>query len=506
MLQIRFKTGSEEYLTLQAEAGENLLSILQEGGVKIAEPCGGMGRCKKCLVSVTKDGGSAETHLACQYSVSESCMVEWLREKEENLLILGAPLDERVSDGTVMGDAAFGIAVDIGTTTLATALVDISNSKTIQVVTAANSQRRFGADVITRIKAASEGKADSLRESIQGDVNSCIGRLLEGNCEDVSGVKCIAVAGNTAMLHLLMGYPVKSLGEYPFKAYSLQLEEHTYSEVFGVDNFDAPVFLLPGCSAFVGADIVSGMYDLGFPGTGDTYLLIDLGTNGEMAIGNRDRLLVASAAAGPAFEGGNIGQGMGSIPGAISTVEIDPDKKTVRTETIGGLPAAGLCGTGALEAVSELFKAGVIDGNGTLTDEYFDEGFLLDKGYDGREIRLTQGDIRELQMGKAAIRAGLELLMKHFGVEASSISNVFIAGGFGYYLDVKKAASIGLIPDELPGKTKAVGNSSLNGAIRFLKDQNNGISGTVALAQMAEEVTLAKDPDFNDIYMKYMTF
>ena len=286
----------------------------------------------------------------------------------------------------------------------------------------------------------------------------------------------------------------------------------------------------------MGADIVSGLYSLDLLNRTELCAFIDLGTNGEMAVGNRDRLLVTSTAAGPAFEGGNIEYGIGSIPGAISSVSLSEEpslpeplppvdgrktagsshKITAAIQTIGNKSPSGICGTGVIEAVAELLRVGLIDKTGMLDEEYFEDGFPLavmsSEGPEKEErIVLTQKDIREIQLAKSAIRAGFEVLLRRFGTDCAHISRLYIAGGFGYYLDVNKAALTGMIPKELTYKAEAVGNSSLNGVIRFLTSPDD--EGTLKqaellkkLAEYGEEISLSSDPDFGRLYMQYMMF
>ena len=257
-------------------------------------------------------------------------------------------------------------------------------------------------------------------------------------------------------------------------------------------------------------------------------LLIDLGTNGEMAVGNRERILVTSTAAGPAFEGGNISCGMGSVPGAISHVEINDAvvgepgvrlqnseetkdssrsavQSRVRFQTIGGQPPIGLCGTGVIETTYELVKVGFVDETGMLEEDYFEAGFELARTPEGRPIVFTQKDVREMQLAKSAVRAGLETLLKRYGITYENIDRVFLAGGFGYKADLEKMVGIGMLPEELRAKTTAVGNSSLAGAARFLTSAG-AEERLKKLVEISTEVELSSDKDFNDFYMEYMFF
>ena len=371
-------------------------------------------------------------------------------------------------------------AVDLGTTTLAMSKVDPSDGQVISTVTGVNHQRAFGADVISRIAAAGNGKSVQLRQCILNDLDHLRKQL------ELPEDAPMIVSGNTTMEHLLQGLPCESLGTAPYTPVDITL--HSCGNMT----------ILPGISTFVGADIVSGITACGMDRNEEINILVDLGTNGEIAVGNRDRILCASTAAGPAFEGGNISCGVAGIPGAVCSMEIRDRKAYVKT--IGGLPPAGLCGTGVLEAVYEMLKEELIDETGLLDDEFFEEGFPIADG-----IVFTGKDIREVQLAKSAVRAGLEVLLKEYGADYKNIGTVYLAGGFGQKIDLKKAVGIGLLPEELMGRIVPAGNSSLTGAVMAVRDPGvlsrmRGIAGT------AEEISLSGNPLFSELYMEHMFF
>jgi len=241
-------------------------------------------------------------------------------------------------------------------------------------------------------------------------------------------------------------------------------------------------------------------------------LLIDLGTNGEMAIGNKEKILVTSTAAGPAFEGGNISCGVGSVSGAISDVVIDGDcvngdntGQGVSVTTIGDKLPVGLCGTGVIAMVAELLKNELVDETGLLDEDYFDDGFVIAKDADGEQLVFTQKDVREMQLAKAAVRAGLETLLLRYGVDYDGVDKVYIAGGFGFKMDLDKAIAIGLLPEELKGKVEAVGNSSLAGAKEAVLVKT-ATEEMEHICKIAKEVGLSSDKNFNEFYMDAMMF
>lgn len=232
-------------------------------------------------------------------------------------------------------------------------------------------------------------------------------------------------------------------------------------------------------------------------------MLIDLGTNGEMALGNEEALLVTSTAAGPAFEGGNITWGTGSIPGTVCHVW--QEDGSLQIGTIQDQPPVGICGTGVIELVSELVRAEEMDETGRLEEPWFEEGYPVVQNVRGEQIVLTQKDVREIQLAKAAVRAGIETLLSEYGVEASVVDTVYVAGGFGYCLDYEKAAEVGMFPQEFLGKLQAVGNSALQGAVQLLLDKEK-IQKAERIASRAREIDLSVHPVFQETYMDAMFF
>ena len=305
------------------------------------------------------------------------------------------------------------------------------------------------------------------------------------------------------MGHLLLGFSCRTLGVVPFTPVDISLMKLPFSEVFGSDLLAAEVVMLPGVTTYVGADITAGMYAYDIASSERISFLIDLGTNGEMALGNKDKLLVTSTAAGPAFEGGNITWGCGSIRGAICAAEIKNEKAQVKT--IGDGPPVGICGTGVVEITDALLREELLDETGVLDDDYFDDGFPVAETAGGETIVFTQKDVREVQLAKAAVRAGLETLLLRYGITYDDVAHVYLAGGFGYRMDKKKAVGIGLLPAALEDRIEAVGNSSLRGVIRYLADPE-GDDAVTGIAAKAEEVSLSADKAFNEFYMDAMMF
>lgn len=522
--------GEKEY-TLTAGESRNLLQVLMEQVSGLSAPCGGAGRCGKCAVLVKKGkfAVSAEDRkhfsekeleagyrLACTAVISGDFEAVWLGRQEEDMEVLTetgkeeqkemdkqaeeADKKDRMTDEKA-GESHQVLAIDIGTTTLAFGVYEEGGGELLAHQSGLNHQRAFGGDVIARIQASNEGERERLRELIREDLRKGIENLTKSGRINIENLTNTAIAGNTTMIHLLMGYSCEGLGVVPFTPYSVDTVHSTLEEICGL-NSDCPVVVFPGISAFVGGDIVSGMMAVELSKKEKPCLFLDLGTNGEMALGNDKKLLVTSTAAGPAFEGGNISCGIGSIPGAICHVKIEDG---VQTETIGDMPPVGICGTGVVETVAELLRAEELDETGLLEEEYFEGGYLLATDPEGKPISFTQKDIREIQLAKAAIRAGLETLLVRFGISYEDVGEVYVAGGFGYKLDLKKAVEIGMLPEELLERTVAVGNTSLQGAA-YLALGRFEASDAEMLAGRAEEISLANDKNFQDFYMEYMLF
>lgn len=361
------------------------------------------------------------------------------------------------------------VAVDLGTTTIGMYLINAVTGEQMGVFVSLNPQQIHGADVISRISNANAGKKEELQALITETIENGVKKLVKERTP-----KLIVISGNTVMGHLLMGYDVESLGVYPFKAEHLEQAE---TAICGIKTI-----LMPGISAFIGGDVVSGLYTLGFKDSKEVSLLIDLGTNAEMVIGNCDRMLALSAAAGPAF-----------------------DQKVYGSQLI--------------KAVAQILTEEKADRTGCLAEEYFELGCIA-----GRTL-VKQEEIRELQKAKAAVAAGITLLAREYGVQLSEIRKVYIAGGLGFYLDLDAAVEIGLFPKEFAGKMEAVGNTSLEGAYRYglaleqdVKEPDHQTDGLdyagqtkperelKELLSKVRELNLAELEGFEETYINAMNF
>ena len=484
--------------------GRSVMEALQAQGVYMAGNCGSNGTCGKCRVRFLSDAPAPSAadkkllstdaiargeRLACKARAAAGMRVELIAPDESAMKVESSfSVPERDlqessiagADRQAVSDRQIMAAVDIGTTTIVMSAVESGTGRILQTVTGVNHQRAWGADVISRMEASNQGRGEDLQKSILSDLDELREKL------ELPADVHMMISGNTTMEHLLQGLPCHTLGVAPYTPVDISLHEY------------GNMTILPGISTFVGADIVSGIVACGMDQSEEICILVDLGTNGEMAIGNRDRILSASTAAGPAFEGGNISCGIPGIPGAVCSVEIEDGE--ARVQTIGGLPAAGICGTGVLEVVYELLKEELIDETGLLDDDYFDDGFPVADG-----LVFTGKDVREVQLAKSAVRAGMEVLIESYGTDYDHIGKLYLAGGFGQKIDLKKAVGIGLLPEELLERMVPVGNSSLAGAVMAVG--NPAVLERMAeTARKSEETALAESPLFSDLYMDHMFF
>lgn len=530
---------------------KNLLEMLQEKNEYISAPCNGNGICGKCVVQY-KRGATEPTRrdrevfsekqledgyrLACQSYPAGAYEVE-IPESEETIEVLsewgkqqkmdaeglteadtqtpaeaktsGGIQDKETAEGTAekTENAIYGICIDIGTTTLAALLVNLETEADCQTAVSVNHQRTYGADVISRIDASNNGKKWEMQRCIRQDLQKLVGELAEKEGIHVAQIQRIVIAGNTTMCHLLRGFSCETLGVAPFLPVDLSWMEGSAADFLGMKELDTKVVILPGISAFVGADIMAGIAKMNMHRSEGYHLLLDIGTNGEMVLGNCRHMYVTSTSAGPAFEGGNISCGMASIPGVISHVFMEETGKAgfqvigeADGESKKKQQAIGICGTGMIDLVYELRKHQMIDEHGTYSDLYFDTGYEL-----AGKVKFTQNDIREIQMAKAAIRAGVDILVKKAGIAFDEVDDCYLAGGFGTKIDITKAAGIGLIPKELEVKTIPVGNTVLAGTKEVLlgrisKDELEKIQ------TMADVINLAEENDFEELYLSYMDF
>lgn len=373
----------------------------------------------------------------------------------------------------------FGVAVDVGTTTVVTHLIDLNTSKVLATDATYNSQIAFGEDVITRLIYAKEevGGRERLHEAIVGNLNMLINNIVTEAEVNMQEVSCLLCAGNTTMMHFLLDLDSSNIRREPYIPAATHIPPLRAIEVGIQINPRGLLYSVPSVSSYVGGDIVSGVLASGIYRSSELSMLIDVGTNGEIVIGNSDWMVCCSASAGPAFEGGEVKYGMRATHGAIEKVKVRGHGEEVELLVIAEEKPRGICGSGLIDVISELRRQGVVDRTAKfaepdycsrlrLSDEETIEYVLAyaDESAIGRDIVITQPDINNLVRSKAAVFAGASVLIKSLGLNFSDLGRLFIAGGFGNYLDLSAAIAIGLLPDIPLERVRFIGNSSLNGA------------------------------------------
>lgn len=552
-------------IVMTHDSGATIMSTLLKNGLVSGQFCGGRGTCGRCQIQyispaplpTAMERNSMEPEklrqgyrLACMSRPKDNCVIRLAMSEERTVQILTRMIDvsdendlnsqpmqmlsgqrttcqgmlpqSTLSPNLVMQEKEeYMIAVDLGTTTIAMQLRGMDSGKVIDTYCEMNPQRSYGADVLSRIQASCAGADKKLQSAVWEVLRRGVEQFHNNKItHGMKNISCMCIAGNTTMVHLLMGYDVSRLGQSPFMPITLDLLEESWENMF-------PVYIAPGISTFVGGDIVAGLYALSMlPGqktgkakkvvteqaeteqavteqvvtdestpaknrqdSGKIKMLIDLGTNGEMAVTDGDRMIVTATAAGPAFEGG---------------------------------ASAQVIGTDMIALTAELLQTNVIE----------ETGYMATSPCQVRGITITQKDIRDLQLAKAAVRAGTEILWQLLDKtgnrekilpqspeqpeteqtrteQAYGLQRVYLAGGFGYYLDVEAAFSIGLLPDRMRGKVQAVGNTSLEGAYRLGRDFHKKVLLKEEIQEMLariEHVNLAKQEAFDELYIKYMNF
>jgi len=368
----------------------------------------------------------------------------------------------------------YGIALDIGTSTVVIHLLDLTTSETIDAEACYNSQAPFGAEVTRRIIYAVREGAKVLRDAIVSDINNLISTLISRNPVELNDVTTVCAAGNTTMLHFLLGLDPSGIRKSPYVPAALVPPPVRAAEVGIKINPRGLLYVMPSIGSWVGGDITAGILATGLSQTDRLTMLIDVGTNGEIVLGDRDWMIACATSAGPAFEGSGVKCGMKASSGAIERVEISSEGR-VTAQTIGDVKAKGFCGSGLIDAIASLFQAGIIDRSGNLLPErssrvHKQDGqleFVLvpeERAEAGRDIVVTQPDIENVLRAKAAIYAGAKILLESTQHRFDDIEQLFIAGGFGNYLDREKAITLGMIPDIPLERIRFVGNTSLIGA------------------------------------------
>ena len=451
---------------LTAEKGARLSDVLSNGGFFVDMLCGGNGKCEKCTLTV-----NGKKERACRHIINTDITVI-LPEQNTSVSDSGCIHASKKPENMCL-------ALDIGTTTLALALVSPESGEAVRTLVCANSQRTAGADIMARIEYCRKSGVEKLQAAVINDINRLTGLL------NLKVPMPLYVAGNTTMLHIFFGIDCSSLGTAPYTP--VFLEPKTVSgESLGLKGVSR-VLSLPCISAFAGADITAGLSYAALPENKKFNLLVDLGTNAEIALFNNSYALCTSAAAGPCFEGASICCGMSAVEGAVYSY------RDGRARVIGGGTAKGICATGLIDIAAFLLEKGIVDESGYMQCEKYE----ID-----RDVYITQGDIRQYQLAKSAVFSAICVLVDRSVARFDDIETVYVSGGFSEGFNAESAVKTGLFPNEFTNKTLPAGNSSLNGVIKYIREDGK----LPEFIEKTKYADLSADPLFSTAFIKNMSF
>jgi uncharacterized 2Fe-2S/4Fe-4S cluster protein (DUF4445 family) len=511
-------------------AGSTLLDCCRANQIPVTSTCGGQGKCHSCKLRIDRGRCNEPTRnelkrlledeiktgwrLACQVKPAGNLIVylpggnslSSTPAFKEELLAMIAP-----DAGGKRRSKGYGVAIDLGTTKIAGYLLNLSDGRIFSTHAMANPQAVYGDDVISRITCALSSPANG--KKLKNVATAAIDGLVVDLCSNAGckpvAVTKIAICGNTAMHHLLLGLPVGQLAQAPYLPWVKEPVNISAKELGLKSAPQADVYFLPNIGGYVGGDHVAVLAATAALNIMAATLIIDIGTNTEISLATGGNITSVSCASGPAFEGGHIKFGMKASPGAIDKIIIKDNK--VKYRTIGGGRPAGICGSGMLDAVARMADVGIIDPGGRMDKAHplvsANGGQLQvrvagsEESLNGEDIVITQGDVRELQLAKAAIRTGINVLLKSAGIAERDVRHIIIAGTFGNYIDIKSAIRIGMLPDLPLRRFSQVGNAAGAGACLVL------VSGTARgkteeMARSVNYLELADRPDFMELYVE----
>lgn len=515
---------------VSVKKGENLLDVCKRAGISLGETCNGRGTCKKCKVIV-----DWEECLACQVRVEEDMEViipyeeRDASKKKAKISQRKLEVEKRKGEGI---DKKYGVAFDIGTTTVVASLIDLESGTLVFIEAMKNPQIIAGADIISRIQYTEESRENLC--FLQGLILDCCEEIIEKfkREKEIERIEKVTVVGNPTMSHIFLGYSPSSLARAPFsqrffgivRRFGKNLKTAIKSPDWKSENREKKsknmeVIILPNIGGQIGSDITMGILAADILEKKGKYLFIDIGTNAEMALIRDGECAVCSAAAGPVFEGASITNGMRASDGAIESIRFTSNGE-VLIKTIGEKPPVGICGSGIIEGVAELLRVGIIKEDGYMLskeearrikiDEKFCEriytgakrrAFCLVEG----QIFITQEDIREIQLAKGAIKAGMKTLLREKNIRWDEIDELLVAGAFGSYLDKKAARRIGLFPNLSSEKIKIMGNTASMGAVWALMSEEIQ-ERALELSKKASFVELANHSEFYKNFLSALNF
>ena len=489
---------------------ESISALLRRCEIFLDSPCSGNGKCGKCRVIAAGDISTPSDEEKAHLTVAElasgirlACLAR-ITGGDAEIHVPRQKDIEAVTEG--LGETRtlnpfgkkLGLAVDIGTTTVAAYLYDLKTGRRLAAAAAKNPQSAFGADVVSRQKYSLGGGGDELAKAVRTCVNDLALELAANTGRSVSDLDAAVITGNTTMLYLFFGYDVDDIATAPFDA------RYLFGEFVPADRFfndwapGCTIYFPPCISAYVGADITCAILSSGMADDPADILLADIGTNGELAISSGGKLLCCATAAGPAFEGAGIELGSNALPGAVDRVWTDGH--SISIHTIANAPAATICGSGLLDALAVFLDLHIMDETGRLDATDGDPVYL-----DNSDVYITQGDVRNVQLAKAAIRAGIETLIDYAGLSEAAPPRLYIAGGFGSKLNPRSAARIGMIPNTMKNGSLAIGNAAGLGAVNILLD-NAAIKKCEDIIKRTTAIELSGNPKFSEHFIEQIVF
>ena len=541
MFTLTFKVENQLLdIKCQVEAGENVLRAAQRAGIEIDAPCAGNGTCGKCRVRLISGALEMQPNprlpyidyeemwrLACQSKVIGDAVV-WVPatasafKQDIATADLSSPEELARYEHAIQGifssglspssSESFGIAIDIGTTTVAAALLDLKTGKVLSKASRGNGQIRYGADVINRIiQQTKPGGKERLQKAVREEtIIPIMQTLLKDSGKSASDISRIVIAGNTTMEHLFIGADGDSIRLEPYVPEFLELTGVDANRAGLPVPPDSPVIFAPNVGSYVGGDITAGVLDTLMWNSDLMTLFIDLGTNGELVFGNSEYMLCCACSAGPAFEGGDISCGMRATTGAIDSVYINEDTLEPEYTLISGEKPLGLCGSGLIDIISELFRTGAVNSKGKFVrespriryDEYggnYIVAFASESGT-GKDIELNEGDLDNFIRAKAAIFSAIRTMLKSLAMSVDDIDRVIIAGGIGSGINIEKAISIGMLPMIPTDKYSYIGNSSLTGACAMLLS-DEAVEKVFDIGRNMTYIELSTEPGYMDEFL-----
>ncbi len=509
--------------------GATLVEAAGQAGIVLNTSCGGRGTCAKCTVRLEPSGQDV---LACQHTVQSDLTVRvpaqsrfYAHKILEHGLDRTAGLNRTIVDKyrPLAGPTdIYGVAIDIGTTTVVAKLIDLADGRCMATRAMLNPQTRFGDDVISRIShGESQAGLAELRQVIVDGVNELIAGLCGAVRIDANAIYEASVVGNTTMSHLFLGFPVAQLGQAPYRAHSVEAHDTPPKDLGVTMNPAGNVHTAQNIAGFLGSDTTAVALAVDMGSAMQMTLVVDIGTNGELVLGTGEQLFAASCAAGPALEGARIRCGSRAVEGAIEAVVIDNDD--ISLDVIGGAVPLSICGSGLIDAVAVLLELGVVDATGRfasleevetncsetvasrLTEFEAQPAFCLARDEQTSEptVVLTQKDVREFQLAKGAIQAGTRILLAKMGIDAAALEHVLLAGAFGNYIRPSSAVRVGLLPNVPLERIQFVGNAAASGAqMLLLSDECR--TTAAALTQKIRYVEIAHEKTFSEVFAEAM--